>query len=1560
MKKCLLLFIFILFAHCAHSKQQNNMTIIIGGRSNAAPYSYTKEENEPDGFAVDVIKSVMQKIGLKYQFRMYSDNDIKHMNPNAINDSILADCDISLIALPSSDYKRNHYYSLPYSKIYYHIISNKATYSGLKDLAGKDIIARKGSSAESKLLQLPSNHISNLIGVTSVSVGIKMLTEGAADYMILDDYSLQNFRYSITTHNLNIAPSNFDPLNISFASDNGELVRLMNQVLEEMDTDGSPIKLYNKWMIVDENEDKNTYLYIALLIMLGIITFSLLVIFTLRRVVTRAKGSALKALTQNQELISTVNMLLKNSNTEILMFNAAEHQLYVLDNGVFVHSDIDLHHAESSIHPDDLEQYKIDYHNILSSKTDYVSSNIRIFDSEINDYKTFEYTFVPSEKDKNGVISSCYYSRRDTTETTKELRRKERIISSFTLAMRSANLIRWQFDIKKYKATLHYSDGSDIELTPNELLARIIPEDVETLRVYIKNEIEGNEQEDIIIKASYDNYNEYRICKISSLIQRDKNGKPESIFGVVNDITDITQNNQKLEELQRSMQLALDSGQMTAWRYDMHDDVFISLYGPNLVEGRMTMSEYMSYVHPKDNKIFPGALEMVLNGKLEKTTVKFRLNTQSKGYKWYSCSLMPIKENGKIKYVTGTRRDITTEMESIIELEKNQYRLQTLFDKVPTPVYIVDPEYNKIVYCNDQARLVFGFNIGDSSTEIYSKEQGEECAHKNLQILNTGKDYIANETLVFSNGNIKTTFVKKTLVNYNGREHILISRADLTEQERMTQAQKLLSTSLPAFNAFTWSINGNNHSVTYNDSGRTGISNVNEVSTIDKCMNILHPEDRQLYKNTLLDYIDRGKGEFNMIYRSRTSDDAPYEWWETRGIAEASVIDSKKYTVLYGVTINITQQKLSELSLKESQDKLIEINKQNELILNNSSSGIVYINSEFEVLWSNIPYAKNLNLPSNVFEVGTKCYMVFGRDIPCENCPMTNPENKSEIEPWTKEIDLGIDGIYHVQTTPVIGDNKFEGAVLRIDNITERAAMIRDLEQEKERVEQLNVEQNSYNQLLSTVIEKFPGILFIKNVKDDFRYMFASTEFCSKAARLPRENIIGHTDSEIFEDLAFLNKVRQDDIRVVENANGNMIEIGEEDVVVNGEKRTFHTIKLAVELSNNQELLIGSSVDITNIKKINEDLIIAREKAEESERLKMAFLANMSHEIRTPLNAIVGFSELLQDTTDENDKQEYINIINKNNDLLLRLIGDILDLSKIESGTIELKPEEFDFASIMHDIFTTWQQRNTNPDIDFKLESPYKHCWVNLDSNRVSQVGINFVSNAFKYTPNGEITMGYIYENCGIKLYVKDTGISIPIDKHNQIFGRFAKIDDFAQGTGLGLAISKAITEVCGGKIGFESKEGIGSTFWAWFPCEAEITESDIKHIKPNFIQEEINNNIEKGINILIAEDNDSNYMLINAILKNYNLTRARNGAEAVEFAKGQKFDTILMDMRMPVMDGLEATRRIREFDKITPIIAVTANAFQSDRAAAKDAGCNDFITKPLKKKELEKVLGQK
>ena len=388
--------------------------------------------------------------------------------------------------------------------------------------------------------------------------------------------------------------------------------------------------------------------------------------------------------------------------------------------------------------------------------------------------------------------------------------------------------------------------------------------------------------------------------------------------------------------------------------------------------------------------------------------------------------------------------------------------------------------------------------------------------------------------------------------------------------------------------------------------------------------------------------------------------------------------------------------------------------------------------------------------------------------------------------------------------------------------------------------------------------------------------------------------------------------------------------------------------------------------DVTERQHMIGELEKARSLAEQSDKLKSAFLANMSHEIRTPLNAIVGFSDLLMVTEDKDEKEEFIQIINDNNELLLKLINDILDLSKIEAGSVELKYEDFDLAAYFNELAATMHRRVVNPQVRLVAMNPYESCIVRLDKNRLAQILTNFVTNAIKYTSEGIIEMGYEKIDGSIRLYVRDTGIGIPEDKKDKVFHRFEKLDEFAQGTGLGLSICKAIVEACRGKIGFESEFNKGSLFWAVLPCQFESVGSEPdasrqrseKELNGEKDESHVSEERKSPKRVLVVEDIQSNFFLVSSILKNKcQLLHASNGLKAVEIVRTQAVDLVLMDMKMPVMDGRTATSEIRKFNAEIPIIALTAHAFDADRVAALKAGCDDYLVKPINGAKLMQTL---
>ena len=317
-----------------------------------------------------------------------------------------------------------------------------------------------------------------------------------------------------------------------------------------------------------------------------------------------------------------------------------------------------------------------------------------------------------------------------------------------------------------------------------------------------------------------------------------------------------------------------------------------------------------------------------------------------------------------------------------------------------------------------------------------------------------------------------------------------------------------------------------------------------------------------------------------------------------------------------------------------------------------------------------------------------------------------------------------------------------------------------------------------------------------------------------------------------------------------------------------------------------------------------------------TETLHSDFISSVSHEFKTPLATISGYATLLQDDTlSIEERNEYINIISSNNELLLQLINDILDVAKIEAGTLEFIDSEIDINALLSDIEQS--SRLKAPEgvqISFVEKMPY--CIIMSDKNRLAQVITNFINNAIKFTKEGSIRFGYRHKDDKLLLYVRDTGCGIEPEKKDLVFNRFVKLNSFAQGTGLGLAICQMIVKKMGGEIGVESQLGKGSTFWFTLP-DTVIHGIDVQSIKTAVNEDAvIDNTNPKKATLLIAEDNESNYILIRAVLKEYDLLHAHDGNEAVRLYREHRPDLILMDLKMPDMDGYEATVEIRKEDR--------------------------------------------
>lgn len=487
---------------------------------------------------------------------------------------------------------------------------------------------------------------------------------------------------------------------------------------------------------------------------------------------------------------------------------------------------------------------------------------------------------------------------------------------------------------------------------------------------------------------------------------------------------------------------------------------------------------------------------------------------------------------------------------------------------------------------------------------------------------------------------------------------------------------------------------------------------------------------------------------------------------------------------------------------------------------------------------------------------------------------------------------------------------------------------------------------NFLNILMNTILSNVFVAISVKDIFDGFKYIYfnkAAEQFTGTQA----ETILGKTDFELFPDVRRAHEIRTEDYSTIKNGSTykSMIEYEKP----NGEIRIVNMVRLLITNPDPgaSPLILVMLWDITNQRQNELDLI----KAQEADKMKNAFIANMSHEIRTPLNAIVGFSRLITETDNKSEAQEYLTIISKNSDLLLQLINDMLDFAKIESGTLNYHQTWVDLKDICQSVYITHSLKMTTDVALLFNANILPSLRLLTDAQRVEQVISNFLSNAIKCTSKGFISLSYEIQENFVRISVTDTGIGIDKPQQERVFQRFVKLNEFVQGTGLGLAICKMIVEKLGGEIGVESQLGKGSTFWFTLPLKEPEEEKSLQEVSldnPVF-PEAVPDALPGQYTLLIAEDVLENYLLLQAILKkNYRLLYAVNGKQAVEMFCKYQPDLVLMDIKMPVMDGFTATLEIRKYSKKVPVIALTAFAFEKEKEKAKECDFTDYLVKPV------------
>ncbi len=559
--------------------------------------------------------------------------------------------------------------------------------------------------------------------------------------------------------------------------------------------------------------------------------------------------------------------------------------------------------------------------------------------------------------------------------------------------------------------------------------------------------------------------------------------------------------------------------------------------------------------------------------------------------------------------------------------------------------------------------------------------------------------------------------------------------------------------------------------------------------------------------------------------------------------------------------------------------------------------------------------------------------------------------------------DNGATRFYKI--SKVILKTKPESRLIVIRDITEIVEKQNEIQQSEER------SRNLYT-MFRLMADNMPDMLWAKDL--DKRYIFVNKAICDGLLKAV------DTDEPIGKTMEFFlvreqNKNPQDTDwfnfgRYSKNTDDFVMETAEAGVfdefgTIEG-KFCYMDVRKApiINIEGKMVGIVGSSRDVTLQKKTESELITAKERAEESDRLKSAFLANMSHEIRTPMNSILGFISLMQEPGVTPDEQQvYYQAVKSGGERLLNTINDIIELSRIDSGEMQISNIETDVNELFKMLYSVFanEAREKGLQLLNNMHDAVDVLQIYCDRTKLFGIMSNLLKNALKYTKQGRIEFGCLTESDRIRFYVKDTGIGIPKNRQKDIFDRFVQVDGsntrVYEGSGLGLSLSKAYVEMMGGSIWVDSGNE-GSTFFFELPVRPVFNltlEQELAEL-PSSV------NTEAGLRILIVEDDPSSYDYLNLILQreNHRITHTYTGFEAIELCRQRnKFDVILMDVKLPGIDGYETTRRIRDLGLELPIIAVSAFAFTEDQQRAIKAGCNDYITKPVNKDILLSRLNQ-
>jgi len=916
-------------------------------------------------------------------------------------------------------------------------------------------------------------------------------------------------------------------------------------------------------------------------------------------------------------------------------------------------------------------------------------------------------------------------------------------------------------------------------------------------------------------------------------------------------------------------------------------------------------------------------------------------------------------------------QDITIIKKTKLELqianeraEETELQFRQLFENAADAIFIADEENGIIVDVNMAAQrlMLMPKNeiVGLHQSKLYpplAEKFAKDTFLSHKQEANELKTTtLIKNKVVRSDGTEVPVEILASKTKYKGKECLVGTFRDVTEREQAEEAlrrsEEMMLNSQSVAHICSYSTNLNESEI-----GKSfwvcspefyKIFGIDETypHTIAGWAGFIHPDHRE----ELVAYhesVVKEKKSFNREYKIIRVNDGAERW--VQGTGELVYDELGKPVRMHGAIQDITERKKTEKILEE----IISKNPMSIQIVD-LNGYTISVNSSHTRLFGSVPPPDfTIFNDTQLEKQGIKELFERVKKGEIVHFPDTY-FNVHDFNPELPDVPVWVRGVVF----PLLDSNgNPERFVLMQEDITER----------RKAEEKLKESELKYR----TLIENTNDVVFCVDEKGE--YQFTNHVFAKTFGKTP-EYFVGKTFWDIYPKeeadhrfAAVTEMFRTGEVQTIE-------------VSVPLPDRTMYFIAKANPIKDETGKIIlnlTTAIDITERKLAEKELIIAKEHAEESDRLKSAFLANMSHEIRTPMNGILGFTDLLQDPDlSSEEKRSYIGLVHKSGQRMLNTVNDIIEISKIEAGMVFLNKEKTNVNQKVSELvqFFIPEAAEKGLTLTFEKMLPEADSTILTDAQKLYSILNNLIKNAIKFTDKGSIDVGYhvvekIHEfslqQRQIQFYVKDTGIGIPADRKEAIFDRFVQADigdrRAFQGSGLGLSISKANVEMLGGTIWVESEEHKGSTFYFTLPYDQGNKEERQAKIVASSPQNasRISNNVS-GLKILIAEDDEVSDMLISIMTEQFGreILKADTGKRAVEICQNNPdIDLILMDLKMPVMDGLGATRQIRKFNKDVVIIAQTAYGLSGDREKAIEAGCNDYVAKPIRKEELMELL---